>query len=245
MAWFMSSILLFFSAIAERVPPGHIYDFTGWKLQKCSTKGEVEGDQLQNFSDQTFFLADDKGIAFRTPDKCSFITAHADHPRTELRDIAVPEWEVGPLGGVHIMRVEMAVLHAADASPITCIGQIHGVLKNEERAMLVKLEWQGGRVEARVKNSTAPYDEFGLDLGSLEYGERFAYEIRVERAQLTVTLNGRSVTYLPPVAPEDAFYFKAGNYNQCGAKCDPNDYAEVHIYAVNTSHQLPSSEFVL
>lgn len=245
MAGLRSCILLFSSAVADWVPPGHVYDFSGWKLQKCSTEGEVQGDELQIFSDRTFFLAEDNGITFRTPDNCSFVTSHATHPRTELREIGVPDWEVGPLGGVHVLRVEMAVLHAADVDPTVCIGQIHGVALNEERAMLLKLEWQGGRVEARVKNSTAPYREFGLDLGSLEYGERFEYEVRVERAQLTVTLNGRSVTYIPPIAPEDAFYFKAGNYNQCSASCDPNDYAEVHIYAFNTSHQSPSSEFVL
>lgn len=245
MARLIFCITFFFAVVADRVPPGHDYDFAGWKLQKCMTEGEVKGDQLQNFSDPTFFLAEDGGIAFRTPDNCSFVTAHASHPRTELRDIGVPEWEVGPHGGVHVLRVEMAVLHAADANPTVAIGQIHGVLHDEERSMMVKLEWHGGRVEAHVKNSTVPYDEFGLDLGPLEYGERFVYEVRVEQAQLTVTLNDRSVTYAPPIAPEDAFYFKAGNYNQCSVSCDPHDYAEVHIYAVNSSHHLPSSEFVL
>jgi hypothetical protein len=71
--------------------------------------------------------------------------------------------------------------------------------------------------QARVKNHTAPHDEFGLDCGTYALGTPLSVEVRVAAGILAVEVNGKGITYKPPFNPADRFYFKAGDYNQCSA----------------------------
>ena len=184
------------SALASSlIAPGSAFDFTSkWQLQTCwDAPRVVQGAALQTYASPHFFLetapnatcGNATGIVFVTPDNASAHTTHADHPRTELRDISTPDWAWPSPGATatatataiettvasHRLRAMLVVDHVASgAKPWTIIAQIHGSI-DEERAKVIKLRWTGGLVEARVKNATAPFVEIGLPLGRYALGD--------------------------------------------------------------------------
>ena len=172
-----------------------------------------------------------------TPDNATAITSHADHPRTEFRDKSAPDW---PIGGSdarsHALLLRTAVQRVSSTNGETILAQIHGSV-DEEIAKVLKLRWSRGLVEARVKNRTAPYAEFGLPLGEYALGDTLAVSVRVwPNATLAISVNGRSVNYAPPINGTDRFYFKAGDYNQCKPCGTAGQYAEVHVSALTALH---------
>merc|ERR1711904_292138 len=98
----------------------------------------------------------------RTPDNATAVTTHSSHPRTEFRETGFPDWSLtaSMTPQQHILRMLTAVTHVSATNNETILMQIHGSV-DEEVAKVLKLRWTNGRVEARVKNHTAPNDEFG------------------------------------------------------------------------------------
>lgn len=209
---------------------------------------------LANYSDSNFFGTGPGAVAFKTPDRGVVTTAHASHPRTELRETSVPDWRVDQ--GSHSLRAQLTVMRVSgqgvrDAKS-TIVAQVHGN-SLDERAKLLKVLWRGlrpdsegaarGQLEARVKNATAPFDEFGMVLGTWNQGVVLQLKVVVERGGLTVTASDgmipKTIHHRPPMPSDaDTFYFKAGNYNQCNATCDAgqDDYAEVWFLELATTH---------
>ena len=178
LASFLALVLTFTHALppppSSLIAPGTVFDFTSkWQLQTCwDSPRVVQGAALQTYSSVHFYLQQRAqnatlhgaaGIVFVTPDNSSAHTAHADHPRTEFRDISTPDWE-WPTSQVettietttssavsHRLSATLIVDHVAGGKkPWTIIGQIHGSV-DEEIAKVIKLRWTGGLVEARVK----------------------------------------------------------------------------------------------
>ena len=179
MTSFLALVLTFTHALpppSSLIAPGTVFDFTSkWQLQTCwDSPRVVQGAALQTYSSAHFYLQQRAqnatlhgaaGIVFVTPDNSSAHTAHADHPRTEFRDISTPDWEwptsqvettiettSSPTSAVsHRLSATLIVDHVAGGKkPWTIIGQIHGSV-DEEIAKVIKLRWTGGLVEARVK----------------------------------------------------------------------------------------------
>lgn len=195
--------------------PGQVHNLSGWQLDTCLHSPRiVKALELATYTDRNFFLANDSSIVMVTPDNATAVTAHADHPRTELREVGVADWKFD--GGVHTLSLLTTVQRVSNTTQETIIAQIHGSV-DEEIAKVVKLRWTRGRVEARVKNKTMPHAEFGLDCGKYVLGTSLAVKVRVAAGMLQVVVNGNAVNYTPPFNPNDRFYFKAGDYNQCGA----------------------------
>ena len=226
--------------------PGTRFDFTNrWQLQTClKSPSVVQGAALQTYASPHFFLdanSSPVAIVFVTPDNATAVTTHSSHPRTEMRDISVEDWgwptSFARIGAkdTHILRARCAVDHVPSKKPQTIIAQIHGSV-DEEIAKVVKLLWTNFTVEARVKNRTT-HEEFGLPLGTYSYGTVLEYEIEVASSGvLRVSVNGKTVEYVPPINTADKFYFKAGNYDQCNVECDPHDYARARFWSFNTTH---------
>lgn len=139
--------------------PGTVFDFMHkWELQTCfQSPTVVVGPMLQKYKSKHFYLDQGPSIVFLTPDNSTARTTHSTHPRTEMRDISVPDWpwprtsalEEGAGGIRHILTATLVVDHVAATKPETVIAQIHGSI-DEEIAKIVKLRWTGGLVEARV-----------------------------------------------------------------------------------------------
>ena len=130
-----------------------------------------------------------------------------------------------------------AVQRVSNTSGETILAQIHGSV-DQEIAKVLKLRWTHGLVEARVKNRTAPHAEFGLSLGQYALGEMLTVSVNVwANATLTISVNGRSAEYAPPINSADRFYFKAGDYNQCHPCGTAGQYAEVHVSGLTALHE--------
>ena len=229
-------IRMFLLACAQALAPGQRYDLSSWKLQTClRSPREVLPSQLHNYSDANFFLSTDGAMVLRTPDNGPAITSHASHPRTEFREVGVPDWAVDAKS-THELSVNCTVMRVSNTSGKTVIAQVHGSAETDERAKLLKLQWGDGRLQARVKNTSAPYSEFGLDIGYYRRGEALEVRVSLQGPELTVRVNGRSVSYRPPVNQSDRFYFKAGDYDQCQPCGSSDQFAEVLITALNTRH---------
>ena len=229
-----SALCFVLASLGCALSPGQVHNLTGWQLQTCLEHPRtVEGDALAAYSDGNFYLGADGTIVMRTPDNAPAVTTHADHPRTEFRETGCKDWNFD--AGEHVLTMRTAVTRVSTTNNETILAQIHGSV-DEEVAKVLKLRWTGGRVEARVKNATAPNDEFGLDCGSYSLGDQLAVEVRVSAGVLSVSVNGHSVQYTPPFNPSDHFYFKAGDYNQCHPCGGAGQYAEVHLSELNTTH---------
>lgn len=74
------------------------------------------------------------------------------------------------------------------------------------------------------------------DVGEYELGAALAVEVRMAGGVLRVTVNGKQVTYRPPVNPADRYYFKAGDYSQCHPCVHTGQYAEVHLSGIHATH---------
>ena len=173
----------------------------------------------------------------RTPDAASTVTTNSDHPRTELREKEVSDWEFGT--GNHTLVAKVSVLSVSNTTGQTVIGQIHGSV-NEEIAKVVKLRWnRDGSVEARVKNNSSPYLEYGLSCGKFSLGEQLTYVINLNKTLLKVTVNGNlcgGIIHKPPFNSADKYYFKVGNYNQCAPCLKSKGIAKVALLAIQTVH---------
>ena len=91
-------------------------------------------------------------------------------------------------------------------------------------------------MEARVKKTTAPYAEIGLDCGTYALNATLDIKVAVSGAQLAVTVNGQAAHYAPPFNKQDKYYFKAGDYSQCKPCGTPREFAEVHLSKLSTRH---------
>jgi beta-glucosidase-like glycosyl hydrolase len=228
-----------FSAVVGR-SPGQILNLSGWQLQTClASPRAVDGKALTTYSDENFYSLNENGtssIMFKTPDNASAVTTHSSHPRTELRDISVEDWPIGnTIPAIHVLTAKCVVMKVSSTNGETIIAQIHGSV-NEERAKVVKLRWNKGLLEARVKN--ASFAEFGLNCGTYSLGEELEYTVKMNASQLTVSVNGKvcgGSSYSPPYNPTDRYYFKAGDYNQC-SPCSGAGMAEVRFSAISTAH---------
>lgn len=167
--------------------PGTVFDFMHkWELQTCfQSPTVVVGPMLQKYKSKHFYLDQGPSIVFLTPDNSTARTTHSTHPRTEMRDISVPDWpwprtsalEEGAGGIRHILTATLVVDHVAATKPETVIAQIHGSI-DEEIAKIVKLRWTGGLVEARVI--------LLLLFHSSTFSPHSAYHLRCWRILLTV-----------------------------------------------------------
>lgn len=215
--------------------PGEALNLTGWQLQTCLQQPRVvSGAALRSYTDRNFFLSTDGSAAVMlTPDNDSAVTTHSSHPRTEFRETGVADWALDK--GEHVLLLGTAVLRVSNTTQETIIMQIHGSV-DEEIAKVLKLRWTGGRVEARVKKKTAPYDEIGLDCGQYHLGQLLTVQVRVATGVLHVAVNGKEVSYVPPYNSSDRYYFKAGDYSQCKPCGHAGQYAEVHLSQLHTEH---------
>lgn len=232
---FLASLLCLVQLLqlSAAVTPGQAYDLSGWELDTClKHPSVVKGATLDTYTDANFFLGDNGTIVMLTPDNATGVTANADHPRTEFRDRAVADWEL--TSGEHLLSLETAVIRVSNTTGETILAQIHGSVV-EELAKVLKLRWTRGLVEARVKNHTAPYEEYGLGCGTYALGEKLVIQVHMSAGVLHVTVNGNTVSYKPPFNPADRFYFKAGDYPQCKPCKYAGQYSEVHLSQLNVT----------
>ena len=193
-------------------------------------------------------------------------TANSHYSRSELRETMDPgnknkNWtfaEGGYFKGTY--KIEAVSKEADGKYSRVIVAQIHGRLTNEQRdligqkdnnaAPILKIYWDKGKIRVKTKVLKNPnasdkeilsVDAWGDDEGTnfkekVDF-DRFTLEIKVSDGKLVVVLNGgESLVYNDiSIKKWGIFenYFKAGNYFQ---STQPNTFAKVKIYSLETSH---------
>jgi len=140
------------------------------------------------------------------------------------------------------------------------IAQIHGRLTNEQRNLIgqkdnnappmLKIYWDNGKIRVKTKvlknvnvsekeilTTKAWGDDEGKDFKQKVDFDKFTLEVKVSDGRMEVILNGNESFIYNDINIKKwrvfENYFKAGNYFQSN---EPNAFAKVKIYALETSH---------
>jgi hypothetical protein len=193
-------------------------------------------------------------------------TANSSYSRSELRETMDPgnknkNWTFAQGGYFKGTYKIDAVSKEADGKySRVIVAQIHGRLTNEQRDLIgqkdnnappiLKIYWDKGKIRVKTKvlknlnasekeilNVKAWGDDEGINFKEKVNFDKFTLEIKVSEGKMEVILNGKeSLVYNDiNIKKWGVFenYFKAGNYFQSK---DPNSYAKVKIYSLETSH---------
>jgi len=198
--------------------PGEKFHLKGaWMLENNGKN--IQTKDLASFHDSNFKLEDGAMVMVARSHKYN---AHA--PRCELAQNG--EWRIKK--GPYAMRAEVAVKKtSSEHHQAVVIGQVHSSKANDKHAgdgQLLKLYYfHDGRV-------VADFLDKKILVAHIHLGKFFKYEVTVHKGEIKVTVDGHSVSHKPhPVACEDCWEFKAGNYNQCGDCHMHDEYSEVHF----------------
>lgn len=211
------------------LPPGQNFDLSHFKLQLPVGKPaggvvEVKQPQLSQYTSPYFFTDPvTGGMVFLCPDSGS-TTAGSHFTRTELRDMTA--WT---FRGAHSMNATLAVMQQPSTKSII-IGQIHGSQVGSEA---LKIRWVDGAIVVAFKTTLGAADAKTKIASDLRLGQTFSYTVSHMDREVTVTVNGRSVTgKFDDSWDVDQVYFKAGNYLQDNT--GSGSVGKVVFYALST-----------
>lgn len=193
-------------------------------------------------------------------------TANSRFSRSELRETMDPgnknkNWtfaQGGYFKGTYKM-IEVSKENDGKYSKVI-IAQIHGRLSDEQRDLIgqkdnnappiLKVYWDKGKIRVKTKvlknknasdreilETKAWDDDEGRDFADKVDFDKFTLEIKASDGRLEVILDGKESFVYDNINMKkwSVFenYFKAGNYFQ---STNPNSYAKVKIYALETAH---------
>jgi hypothetical protein len=206
-----------------KLPTG--LDLGKWVLQEPAKGGMKIVKNPSSHHDEYFHGSDTGGKNGGSVILCApgngGTSSHSQDPRSELREVG---YDAHIKKGIsRKLQAEVKVLHLSPSSKAkVVVGQIHAASYNggNELNQLLKLHVKkNGDVEAEVKDKKGK----GLPLAVTNIKDtwKLTYEIELNFDQLTVTANGKTVTYdyswMPDKVKKDNYEFKAGNY------CDPGE----------------------
>jgi hypothetical protein len=205
-----------FALDAERAPGGN-FDLTHWKLTlPDATASEILPEQLAaGYTNASWFYTGPDGAMIFWCPVTGGHTSNSSYPRSELREMLHPtnnmvNWTAT---GTHTLDARCQVLQVPSSSKVI-IGQIHGYAPNSNP--LIKLQFNGGKIEALVKADGA--NDTKLSFMTVPLSNNITYRIQVTDGLLTLSVNGSNrainVFQANPAWRSNIFYFKAGSYCQ-------------------------------
>ncbi|KAF2195277.1 polysaccharide lyase family 7 protein [Zopfia rhizophila CBS 207.26] len=221
--------------------PGGNFDLSRWNLQLPSGKqGHVDTIQpaklksCDGYKDKYFFTDSKNGaLVMKVPGSTAssgcVTTGNSKHCRTEFREINPSFWS--PHNSKNRLKVQLAVPQPDDSGHGTVIGQIHVDDKISTKPVCELFYNKNGDISMGVEQIPKESSLKLTDIGHVDKGETFTYEIRYENNKLSVAINGGEFKTLGTGKLEgDNSYFKVGNYNQGDSPSD------VRIYSIDVSH---------
>ncbi|KAJ2982978.1 hypothetical protein NQ176_g1028 [Zarea fungicola] len=224
------------AAFNPKCAPGGNLDLSNFLLQlPIGTPGhpqQIPSSQLtgcNGFQDSWFSTSKSDGaVVFKVPDSSSCVTSKsAKHCRSELREINPVSWS--PKDGTNRLFGDLQVTNGGGGS--ICIGQIHLDHSISVRPVAELYYHADGSLNFGVERTRSGGDQTRFNVGKINPGSRFTYEIRYEKDVLSISINGKAIQSFPTFeldSPQS--YFKAGNYNQGSAA------TEVHFYNIMITH---------
>ncbi len=248
--WMVLATLLFCFAgpaawaLDPSQPPAANFDLSHWKLTlPDATASDIGPTQLEaGATNEFFYTGPDGAMTFWCP-VTGGVTRLTTYPRCELRELLDPgsqsvDWSGY---GTNILNAQCRVTQVPSSGRVI-IGQIHSFTGNAYP--LVKLQFDKGRVTAKVRESPNSSNETVFALGNVGISNLLTYQLKLEEGLLSMTVNGSNqavnVFQTDPAWNLQTFYFKAGNY--CQDNSGPtNEGAVVAFYQLEVEHHLPST----
>ena len=229
-------------ALDPAQPPGGNFDLSHWKLTLPDTNvTEIGPAQLAaEFTNDFFYTGPDGAMTFWCP-VTGGVTRLTTYPRCELRELFdASDQTMNWTGyGTNILDAQCRVTRLPSSGRVI-IGQIHSFTGNAYP--LLKLQFDKGRVDAKVRESPNSTIETTFALGNVGLSNLITYELRLQEGLLSMTVNDSNqavnVFETDPDWTGQTFYFKAGNY--CQDNSGPtNEGAVVAFYQLEAEHLAP------
>lgn len=227
-------------ALDPAKPPGGNFDLSHWKLTLPDALASELSPVLliAGVTTDTFFTGADGAMVFSCP-VTGGTTVGSSYPRCELRELFDPfDDNVNWTGyGTHVLKAQCRVMQLPSTRK-TIIGQIHSYTGKP----LIKLQFNGDKIEALVKNSPNSDGDTRFLFATVGLGDLIDYQIKVVDGLLSMTVNGvnqsQYVFESEPAWTNQTFFFKAGNY--CQDNSGPtNEAAIVSFYDLGVVHSAP------
>ncbi|KAF9696720.1 hypothetical protein EKO04_005340 [Ascochyta lentis] len=218
--------------------PGGHFDLASFNLQlPTGSSGKV--DQISSsklsgcdgWSSSKYFYASASGaLVMKVPSRSVCVTTpNSKHCRTELRESSPKSWD--PKKSVNSLTAKLSVPKPDDSKYGTVIGQVK-IDDSVSKKPLAELFYnQAGKLTIGVSQVPDVSSLKMTEVGRVEVGETFQYELRYEAGKLSVQIDGGEKRIMGTGRLDSPkSYFKVGNYNQ------GNDPSEVVFYDIQIKH---------
>jgi hypothetical protein len=225
-------------ALDPKCAPGGNFDLSMFSLQlPTGSQGKVdqvsasEMKGCQGYQDKKYFYTSDSGsLIMKVPERSTCVTTpNSKHCRTELRESSPSSWESS--GPLNRLKCSLTVKTPDDSKYGTVIGQIKvddSVSKKPVAELFIN---KSGTLTIGVSQIPNKSSLKMTEIGSATIGEKFEYELRYEKGELSVGINGGEMkTMSTGELDSPPCYFKAGNYNQ------GNSPSEVEFFSIEIQH---------
>jgi len=202
---------------------GKVDQVSASKLKGC------QGYQNEEY----FYSSDSSSLIMKVPGSSEssgcVTTPNSKHCRTELRESNPSSWDSS--APVNRLKASLTVKIADDSKYGTVIGQVKvddSVSKKPVAELFIN---KSGTLTIGVSQIPNVSSLKMTEIGSVTIGEKFEYELRYEKGELRVGINGGEMRTMPTGKLESPpSYFKAGNYNQGDSP------SEVEFFSIEVQH---------
>lgn len=221
--------------------PAQILNLTNWKqtlpIGSSGSPTEIKQPALATYVHDTYFKPNSSctGVRFRAPTN-GVTTSGSSYPRSELREMtnngsSNASWST--TSGVHTMFIDQAITAVPTGKKHIVTGQIHDA---NDDVIVIRLEYPKLFIDHNGNDGPVLTTNYVL-------GTRFTIKMVASNGSVKVYYNGTLADTYPISVVGN--YFKAGAYTQSncttetqkGATCSDNNFGEVEIFNVWTTHE--------
>lgn len=218
--------------------PGGNFNLASFSLQlPTGTSGKV--DQIfstklvgcDGWESPNFFYTSSCGaLVMKVPSRSQCVTTpNSKHCRTELRESNPRSWD--PSNSVNSLRVKLSVPRPDESKYGTVVGQVKVDDSLSKKPVAELFYNKAGVLTIGVSQIPDVSSLKMTEVGHVEVGKRFEYDLRYEGGNLTVQIDNEKKKVMSTGQLDSPnSYFKVGNYNQ------GNEPSEVLLYDIVVQH---------
>ncbi|KAF2631744.1 polysaccharide lyase family 7 protein [Macroventuria anomochaeta] len=218
--------------------PGGNFDLGSFNLQlPTGSSGQV--DQISSSklsgcdgwsSPKYFYTSSSGALVMKVPSRSVCVTTlNSKHCRTELRESLPTSWD--PKKRINSLKAKLSVPKPDDSKYGTVIGQVK-VDDDVSKKPVAELFYnRAGMLTIGVSQIPDVSSLKMTEVGHIEVGETFEYELKYEGGKFSVQIDGGEKKIMSTGklnSPKS--YFKVGNYNQ------GSEPSEVVFYDIQVKH---------
>lgn len=218
--------------------PGGNFDLGSFNLQlPTGNLGKIDQISASKLSDcsgwssQKYFYTSSAGaLVMKVPSRSTCVTTpNSKHCRTELRESSPNSWD--PKNHTNSLEARLSVPKPDNSEYGTVIGQVKVDDSLSKKPVAELFYNRGGALTIGVSQNPDVSSLKMTEVGHIDVGDTFEYELRYEGGKLSVQIDGGEKQLLSTGKLENPkSYFKVGNYNQGS---EPN---EVIFYDIRVVH---------